>query len=623
MERRLSAILAADIVGYSRLMEQDEAGTFERLRALRSELFEPAIARHHGRVFKLMGDGLLAEFGSVVDAVECATILQRGMVEPNAVLPPDKRIHVRVGIHCGDVIVEGEDRHGDAVNIAARLQQLSEPGGIAVSGTVADGVKHKLALRFEPQGEVRLKNIAEPLAIFRVRTDAAAAPPAVVLWLARLRRRPGRLVGLGLFALVLVGIALASTQHLRLTPQTESAASSIAVLPFENMSGDPALDYFSDGITENIIGGLARSPDLHVTSRTSTAAYKGKPTDVREIGRALNVRYVLEGSVQKGSDAVRIIAQLIDAGSGEHVWADRFDRESRDPLALQDEVTGRVIASLAGHQGAIQKQAYHDAWGKDRANLQEYDYYLRGHSLFFQWTKEDMAKARAIFQEGLVKFPDSGLLRVKIGWTHYQDWANGWSEAPAEDLRRAYELAQDGLAQPNKPPIAKWYGHWLLALTLLYHEKDAAAAALEAEVARKLAPNDPNTLIELAGILVWAGKPEQAIAWMQQAMQSGYELWGEEPISLAMAYQQLGQHEAAIKVLRGCDGCSEFRKNWYLMVGYLRLGRLDEARNAVAALRKARPDFSIAAARGDLYYANAADTERAINELRKMGIPEM
>jgi TolB-like protein len=606
-------------------MGADEAATFERLRAHRKELFEPEIIKHRGRIFKLMGDGLLAEFGSAVDALECAVALQRELAKRNTGLPTDNRIEVRIGLHVGDVIIEGDDRHGDAVNVAARLQALAEPGGICVTRPVIDHVKQRLPLTFEPRGVERLKNIADPIAVYNVQTDTARVRSNAALWLARLRRRPQHLVKIGLLALVIAsGVAVGSLYfHLRPMPPANVAARSIAVLPFANLSGDPALDYFSDGITENVIGGLARSADLHVTARTSTAVYKGKADDVRQIGRELNVRYVLEGSVQKGADKIRIVAQLINARSGDHVWTEKFDRESADPLALQDEVTEHVIASIAGHSGAIQKQDYDEAWGKDTASLEEYDYFLRGHSVFFRWTKEDMAEARRIFQEGLAKFPDSSLMRVKIGWTHYQDWFNGWSATPQEDLRRAYEFAQAGLAQPRAPPLAKWYGHWLLALTTLFYERDAVAAAREAEVTLALSPNDPNVLMELSEVLVWAGKPEQALDWMQQAMRSGYQLWPNDHITLAFAYTQAGRQEAAIKELQACDDCSVFGRNWHLMISCLRLGRMDDARSAAAAIRKERPDFSIAKARADLYFANEAETERELDELRQMGFPEI
>jgi class 3 adenylate cyclase/TolB-like protein len=321
MERRLVAVLAADVVGYSRLMEREEAETFERLRAHRQEVFEPEIARHHGRIFKLMGDGLLAEFSSAVDAVACAVAMQQQMADRNAAIA-QKRIDLRIGINLGDVIVEGDDRHGEGVNIAARLQQLAEPGGIAVTRNIAEQVKNKLPLRFESLGNHHVKNLVEPIAVYRAVTGATPARSRIVLWLPQVRRRWQPSMAVGLLVLLIAGGALWLLYPDK-GPPTEPR--SLAVLPFVNMSSDPTLDYFSDGITENITGGLARSPDLHVMSRTSAAGYRGKNIDIRQIGKDLNVRYVLEGSVQKGADKVRIVAQLIDARSGDP----RLDRDIR------------------------------------------------------------------------------------------------------------------------------------------------------------------------------------------------------------------------------------------------------------------------------------------------------
>ena len=367
MERKLVAILAADVVGYSALMERDETGTFERLRANHKELFEPTVERHRGRIFKVMGDGVLAEFGSVVDAVECAVFLQSGLAERAEKLPPEQRILVRVGINLGEVIVEGEDRYGEGVNVAARLQALAEVGGICVSGKVAKEVEKKLNFVFEAMGEQRVKNIEEPIAIYRVRAGGSQR--------SKTRRRSyiralnsgaaHRLRDtaiLAIAALTIIGGAALWRRNSQ--PLEISGPPTIAVLPLTNMSGDPTLKYFADGATENLIGNLARSPQIKVIARTSTDAYKGKAVDIRQIGKELGARYVLEGSVQKSADKVRIVAQLIDARDGEHVWAERFDRQGADPLALQDEVTENIVGTLAGDTGIIKKKQYEEEWGR-------------------------------------------------------------------------------------------------------------------------------------------------------------------------------------------------------------------------------------------------------------------
>jgi TolB-like protein/class 3 adenylate cyclase len=462
MERRLSAILAADVVGYSRLMEQDETATFERLRAHRKGLFEPEIAKHHGRIFKLMGDGLLAEFASVVDAVECAVTLQRSMAERNSDVADNERIDVRIGINLGDVIVEGDDRHGEGVNIAARLQQLAEPGGIVVSRTVCDHVKNKLALGFEPLGDHHVKNIAAPVTVYRV----AIAPHEPVA-----DRPPG-------------------------LPRPRHGKPAVAVLPFDNMSGDPTMSYFSDGVTEDIISMLSRLPDLAVIARNSTFVYKGKAVDVRQLGHELAVDYVLEGSVRKAHERVRIVAQLVDTRDGQHVWAERYDNESSDPWALQDEVTAKIVASLSGERGQIRQAEYKQAWGKDIASLQEYDYYLRGHEIYMQAEGAvEHDRAGAIWQEGFAKFPESSLLRIKLAWFHLTRALSFWSDDAAADYRRAGELGRQVLLSENLAPHTRRLAHWLMAFVHC-REGEFTEALANAETAFALAPYRLIALLE-------------------------------------------------------------------------------------------------------------------------------
>ena len=378
MERKLAAILAADVAGYSRLMELDEAGTYERLKARRIEVVEPAIAAHRGSIFKLMGDGLLAEFVSVVDAVECAVDIQRGLADRNAGLPEDQRIDIRIGVNLGEVIIEGADRHGEGVNIAARLQQLADPGGVCVSGKVATEVEKKLAFGFEPMGAQRVKNISEPIPIYRVKFDGVKAPA---------KRKPGRSAladwarPIAAAMVLLAGLAAAGWYGLMRSPSHVAGVHvpAIAVLPFDDLSPDKSLGYLADGVSEDIITMLSRFPDVLVIARNSSFVYKGKPVDVRQIGRDLNVGYALEGSVRKEADQICITAQLIDTQTGEHVWAERYDKTGKDPQALQDEVTGMIVNAIASDAGMINKAQYHDAWGKDTADIGEYDYYLRGH----------------------------------------------------------------------------------------------------------------------------------------------------------------------------------------------------------------------------------------------------
>ena len=400
MDRKLAAILAADVVGYSALMERDEAGTHRRLVAGRKELFEPEIARHHGRIFKLMGDGLLAEFGSVVDAVECAVGLQRGLAERNAAVADDQRIQVRIGINLGEVIVEGEDRYGEGVNIAARLEQLAEPGGIWVSAKVAREVEKKLAFGFEAMGEQRVKNIAEPVAAYRVRLDG---PPTRPPRLARPSRL--RLAAAAVAILLLAGGAVtwftwtpAPEAVVATEPAVAKVKPSLVVLPFANLSDDKEQGYLADGITEDLTTELARIPGLFVISRNAAFTYKGKAVQPAQIAKELGVRYILEGSTRRAGEDMRLNAQLIDAETGGHVWAERFDGQWADVFALQDKVVGSIAGALKLR--LISGQGKSDIAG-GTANPAAYDAYLRGLEIYLRNnTPEEFAQAADYFQRG-------------------------------------------------------------------------------------------------------------------------------------------------------------------------------------------------------------------------------
>lgn len=584
MERRLSAILAADVVGYSALMEQDEAGTFDRLRAHRKELFEPEIDKHHGRIFKLTGDGLFAEFGSVVDAVECAVSLQRGLAERNANLPEDQRIDIRIGINLGEVIVEGDDRLGEGVNIASRLEQLADPGAICVSGKVAKEVAKKLAFTFEPMGEQKVKNIAEPVEVYRVRLDDSLVKhrrttrPQPWAWMTAMAV---------LAALVLGGVWF-------LAPQTRKAAQlstipALAVLPFGNMSGDPKQDYLGAGIAEDIITVLATFPAIRVVSRTSSFVYD-KPVKVQQVANDLGVNYVVEGSVKRSGDKVRVTAQLINAVSGDHVWAERFDEEG-DPLALQEAVANKVYNSVAGFTGKIRQDEERRAWGKASIDLDEYDYYLRGHQLFMRWTGEDVAQARAIWREGLIKFPNSALLRIKLAATFVHDVMNEHSKNPLADVAEMDRLLNEASTMQLRTQLENWMFHWLSAWRYRLQGKFDRAVQ-DAELAVKLVPNDAFSHIDLADVLVSAGRPERAIELGQAALNrdpNGPDWWHNV---LSFAYYNAGRIDDAIvefgRRKQPCTDCIN------LAAAYARKNRLEEARKVISAIRQKYPSYTIA-----------------------------
>jgi adenylate cyclase len=476
-ERKLTTILSADVVGYSRLMGEDEAATLAALKTHRKTLIDPKLVQYRGRLIKLMGDGALMEFASVVDAVAFAVDVQCSMRRRNAEVPAERRLNYRMGINIGDVIVEGGDIYGDGVNVAARLESLAEPGGICVGRNVFDHVKSKLPLNFKHLGEREVKNIAEPVSVYQVMMDDKAEQLVTTVQVMASPRRPRRALVAGVLILfaALTGLVwwqpwtrAVEQAGLGVASVRPHQAASIAVLPFDNMSGGPEMDYFSDGMTEDIITALSMFPNLTVISRTSSFVYKGKSLTAQQIGQDLGVRYVLEGSVRKQDDKVRITAQLIDVATDAHVWSNRFDEEGTDIFALQDRIAARIDDTLAGHGGSIDAAEYSRVWAMDASQLEEYDYYLRGHSIFFDFTQEAMLKAREIFQEGLRKFPDSGLLRTKIGWTHFMFYELGFSDEPEKDLKRAAELAQEAFADQNMPRIGHWYGHWLKAFVQLF-----------------------------------------------------------------------------------------------------------------------------------------------------------
>jgi TolB-like protein/class 3 adenylate cyclase len=404
--RRLAAILAADVVGYSRMVRADEAGTIAALKALRSALIDPCLAEHRGRIVKLMGDGLLAEFPSVVDAVRYAVKTQAAITQHNAVLPEEKRISFRVGINLGDVIVDGDDIHGDGVNVAARLEGIADPGGIYISSAVHDQVKNRIEAVFEDLGEREVKNIDEPLHVWRWHNEASAAP------------RP----------------ATKTPEPLPLPDKP-----SIAVLPFKNMSGDVEQEYFADGMVEEIITALSRARWLFVIARNSSFIYKGRAVDVKQVGRELGVRYVLEGSVRKAGNRVRITGQLVDAMTGAHLWADRFDGELQDVFDLQDQVTASVVGAIAPR---LEQAEIERAKRKPTESLDAYDYYLRGMSAFHQWTKRANDEARSLFYKAIELDPNFAVAYAMAARSYSQRWSIG------EVTDRAREKAETvGLAR--------------------------------------------------------------------------------------------------------------------------------------------------------------------------------
>jgi TolB-like protein len=505
--RRLAAILAADVTGYSRLIGADEGGTLERLRTLRRELLDPKIAEHKGRLVKTTGDGLLVEFGSVVDALRCAVGVQQEMTGRNTGVPPDSRIELRIGINVGDIVVEDGDIFGDGVNVAARLEALAESGGICVAARVQEDVAGKLDLAFEDIGEQQLKNITRPVRAYRVIASAgsASAPANPIL---ALPNKP-----------------------------------SIAVLPFANLSGDPEQEYFVDGVVEEIITAIARLPWLFVIARNSSFAYKGKSPDLRQVGRELGVRYVLERSLRKASNRVRITAQLIDTTNGAHIWADRFDGALDDIFELQDEIASRVAGAI---EPKLRQSEIERASRKPTESLDAWDLYLRALALRYQYTEESIREAIALLQRVLAIDPSYAPAAALLGSCRLNQRAHGLGKISDAEVDEAVRLARRAIEAGGDDPGTLWTA----AHKLSYFTGDHATAGNVVDRALALNPNSAHAWMVRG--LVWnmQSQPDRAIEALEHAIRlSPLDPLGARAFTIltAAAHFHAGRYELAIE----------------------------------------------------------------------------
>jgi adenylate cyclase len=620
-QRHLAAILAADVAGYTRLMEQDETDTFARLKAHRKELFEPEIEKHGGRVFKLTGDGLLAEFGSVVDAVECAVAVQRGMAERNKDVADDRRIDVRIGINLGDVIVEGEDRHGDGVNITARLQELAEPGGIAVSRTVVDHVKHKLALRFESLGEQRVKNITDPIAVYRLAADRTARRLRVP---ARLMRLGGRRVSLAVAAAILLFIAGtgATSWYLYSRDRQPIHRLSIVVLPFNNLSNDPEQEYFADAITNNLTTDLSRIEDSFVIAPNTARTYKGRNLEAKQIGHELNVRYILDGSLRRTENQVRINAQLTDTETGAAVWSDRFDGDWTKSMQLEDEITGRLARRL---DLELTNEESRRAQSERPNDPDAVDLAMRAWSVLNQpYSRERLEQSRSLFEQALHIDPGLSTALVGLSRTLATEVNYRWSAAPAEALARADDLVSRVLsASPNNA-----MAHFVKGEILRAGGKDFESAIGEYEAAIAINPSLAPAYAQLGHAKIRAGRAEEAFVPLQTAI----HLSPRDPLLniwyfiICHAYTHLGRDDAAIEWCRRSVAIGPFWISYVdLASAYAWTGRKDEAQAAVAELLKLMPNYTVDRWAHEGWSSNPvflAQYQRIIEGLRKAGLPE-
>jgi adenylate cyclase len=622
MERRLAAILAADVVGYSRLMGEDEAGTLAALKVHRTELIDPRIAEHNGRIVKVMGDGLLVEFPSVVEAVECAVEIQRGMIERNADVPHDRRIELRIGINLGDVIVEDEDIHGDGVNVAARLESLAEPGGICVRRTVRNQVRDKLPLAFEDLGEVELKNIARPIRVFRVRLDdGAERPPSMTI-----RRLPAawqwRAVAAGVVVLLAAASVVAWLQPW--APDVEPASvermalplpdkPSIAVLPFENMSGNPSQEYLGNAIAEDITTELSRFADLLVISRESAFTLKGQDKTAKQIGGELGVRYILEGSVQRSGERLRVNAQLIEAQSEAHIWAEHYDRVVEDLLAVQDDIVGSVVTTVGE---TIAQRAGSALTRKPIENFEAYDYNLRGRDLIHRQTKEANEEARSLLTKAVALDSTLSMAYIGLAWTHLMDYVAQWSEAGPEALDRAAEYTNKAAALEGN----SYHVHRLLARIRQY-QGDHEEALAHSKRALELNPNDGDLLATHALLLIYAGQSAEARSWAEEAMRRNPHYPGWYATVMAAVHYLAGRYREAVAVLSRIDRLAIYDHR-VLAASYGQLGEAEKARAHVEAILKIAPDYSVATFASSQPYQKKTDLEHFLNGLRKAGLPE-
>ncbi|TBY72554.1 tetratricopeptide repeat protein [Rhizobium leguminosarum bv. viciae] len=612
MERRLAAVLIADVVGYSRMSEIDEEGTRIRFHTDLHELFEPKIATHHGRLIKTMGDGILVEFHSVVDALRCAVKIQQQKAERNAALRPEQRMLFRIGVNLGDVIVEGEDIHGDGVNIAARLESLAQPGGICISGTAFDHTVHKAEVGFSSLGEQQLKNIADPVRVYRVLLDPSEAGKVVA------SRRPRRraIILATLAALLIAAAAIDFAWQWPFVPQRPS----VAVLPFANLSSDAGQDYFTDGITDSLIADLTMLSDLDVIGHNSVFAYKGKPLVLADIGRDLGVRFVVEGSVQRIGDQIRVNAQLSDVASGDHLWANRFNRAAADVMAVQDELS-RQIAEALGLK--LTQSETERITRPPTANLEAYDYYLRAEQATRTGRRSRLLEALALFDKA--EALDPGFAEAFAADAHATAyvWRSAYDDvlqsAPAR--KRAYEKASRALALDSA--LSSPYA--VLAVMQVV-DRRYEQAVTSAQQAVSLGSADAEAHMALAYVQLFSGNHAEAGAAVDTALRHDPNLSAINRYTAGLVfYLQRDYTEAIDSFERARDG-SPGNGDFVIPIAmaYVRAGRLDDARATVAeGLRLLAGRDSLADWRlSNAHFRNEQDLAFILDALREAGLPE-
>jgi len=575
-KRKLTAVFSADVAGYSRLMGEDEAATVKTLEAYKQIMFS-LIKQHRGRVIDSPGDNILAEFGSVVDAVQCSVAAQNEFKTRNAELPENRRMVFRIGVNLGDVIEEEGRIYGDGVNIAARLESLADPGGICISKTAFDQIETKLPLRYEYLGEQQVKNIAKPVAAYRIRMERD---------LSSTEGSPG----------------------LKLPDKP-----SIAVLPFANMSDDPEQEYFSDGISEDIISSLSQLPNIFVIARNSTFTYKGKSVNVQQVCRDLGVKYILEGSVRKVGNRVRITAQLIEGTTGHHLWAERYDRELEDIFAIQDEVTLKILRELqvkltSGEQARL--------YSKGTENIDAYLKMTQARFYFYHNDRGSNIVARQICEEVIALDPKWEMPYSVLGWTHWTDARMGWSDSPEESVREAFQCAQKSISL-NESSVAHGLLSWLYLITGV-HEK----ALLEGERSIAVAPNSADAHAFYAFSLAFAGEPKKAMSRIESALRLNPFPPSWYFLVSGIAYRLLGRYEEAIAAYKKAISIEPGNLSAHVALAtvYALDGREMEAQGEAEEVLRIEPKFSVERYAKSLAFMNQAYRDLSIAALRKAGL---
>ena len=614
MERRLAAILAADVVGYSRLMGAGEERTLVRLKAHRDEIADPAIAKHKGRIVKLMGDGMLAEFASVVDAVRCAVDIQEAMREHCAELPQEQRIRLRIGINLGDVIIDGEDIYGDGVNIAARLEGLAEVGGICVSRTVFDHVKGRVEIGFEDLGDQKLKNIPEPVRVYRVLMGPGAGTVKPLAFAKKLSLRRPVLAASFAFAL-LGGLVIWNWLGPSVLDQVDFGGvvkSSIAVLPFAHSSEDPKDDYFSAGITNDIIIDLSKFENLTVIASNSTSGYQGRTVEVKDVSRELGVRYVLMGSVMKRDGRVRINTQLIDGGTGQNLWTDRYDESTDNIWDIQDKITGHIVSTLAIRITKIEQQR---VLALPTNNFEAYEYTLRGQALLARQSRSENFEARKLFRQAIELDPNYAIAYSGLGWTYFEAVQWGWTGSPQKAVQQAYDLSQKALSLQATDISAR---RLLASIYGLRRQHDLAL--IESERLIAINPNDAGGFAQQGMALTWLGRPDGAILALERSLLFDPDMKPDLVWHLGLAYYLKERYADSVAVLERNIGrkTDPFWDYLLLAAVYGQMGRMEDAARVANVVRQIDPLYDRLLRFGQ--FENVSDTEKVNEGLRKAGL---